>query len=46
MKVSELSLDAISIYPNPTRGLINIAIDQTVANYDVSVSESTKTLLK
>jgi hypothetical protein len=28
-----------NVYPNPTTGLINIAIDQTVANYDVSVSD-------
>ena len=28
---------SFNVYPNPTTGLTNIAIDQTIANYDVSV---------
>ena len=30
---------SFNVYPNPTTGAINIAIDQTTANYDVSVED-------
>jgi len=30
---------SFNVYPNPTTGAINIAIDQTTANYDVTVED-------